>query len=79
MGPEPYRKDGQRPKLVLEAKDSFQALWFEEHLRPRLPALVDPIGTPIQVALQSRGPFRAPAPASHGRQRMTGHFSLDIS
>lgn len=48
-------KAGNGPKLILEAKDSFQALWFEEHLRPRLSALVDPLGASIQVSLQVAG------------------------
>lgn len=48
-------RPGNGPKLTLEAKDSFQALWFEEHLRPRLHALVDPLGEPIQVTLQIAG------------------------
>ena len=48
-------KTGNGPKIVLEAKDSFQALWFEEHLRPRLHALVDPLGEAIQVSLQIAG------------------------
>ncbi len=48
-------KTGNGPKLTLEAKDSFQALWFEEHLRPRLSGLVDPLGASIQVTLQVAG------------------------
>ena len=48
-------KAGNGPKLTLEAKDSFQALWFEEHLRPRLSSLVDPLGAPIHVTLQIAG------------------------
>ena len=69
-------KAGNGPKLVLEAKDSFQALWFEEHLRPRLSALVDPIGNPIQVSLQVAG--RAPIHAAKPRPQKfdPGHFSL---
>jgi chromosomal replication initiator protein len=48
-------KSGNGPKLTLEARDSFQALWFEEHLRPRLSAFVDPLGTTIHVTLQIAG------------------------
>lgn len=48
-------KPNNGAKLILEAKDSFQALWFEEHLRPRLSALVDPLGASIQVTLQIAG------------------------
>ena len=48
-------KPGNGPKLTLEAKDSFQALWFEEHLRPRLSALVDPLGASIEVCLLIAG------------------------
>jgi chromosomal replication initiator protein len=47
------------PKLVrfdaanvfLEAKDSFQASWFEEHVRPRLKGLVNNNQRPIKVHL----------------------------
>ena len=69
-------KMGNGPKLVLEAKDSFQALWFDEHLRPRLPALVDPIGNPIQVVLQVAG-RAGPRAAKPRPQRIdANHFSL---
>jgi chromosomal replication initiator protein len=69
-------KTGIGPKLVLEAKDSFQALWFEEHLRPRLSSLVDPIGNAIQVTLQvaGRSPFRSAKPRP--QKFDPGHFSL---
>jgi chromosomal replication initiator protein len=69
-------KAGSGPKLVLEAKDSFQALWFEEHLRPRLSALVDPIGSPVQISLQVAG-RTAPRPTKPRPQRFDpNHFSL---
>ncbi len=75
-------KAGHGPKLALEAKDSFQALWFEEHLRPRLPALVDPLGTPIQVSLQIAGKI---APRKSGEKtiarpakNVVGQFSLSF-
>lgn len=37
--------------LYLEAPDTFQALWFEEHLRPKLPSLVNNNNRPIKVHL----------------------------
>jgi len=40
-------------KLTLEAKDSFQALWFEEHIRPKIGGCTDPMGAPIRVTLQT--------------------------
>jgi chromosomal replication initiator protein len=48
-------KQSTATKLVLEARDSFQSLWFEEHLRPRLSLLVDQMSSPIQVSLQVSG------------------------
>lgn len=60
-------RTGVGPKLVLETKDSFQALWFEEHLRPRLSSLVDPLGAPIQVQLQITGKGNAPPRPSRPR------------
>jgi chromosomal replication initiator protein len=69
-------KTGTGPKLVLEAKDSFQALWFDEHLRPRLPALVDPIGSAIQVTLQIAGRSGPRAAKPRPQKVEAGHFSL---
>jgi len=46
------KKAGYR-RLTLEAKDSFQALWFEEHVRPKIGACVDPMGASIRVTLQT--------------------------
>lgn len=48
-------KQGPHQKLIVEARDSFQALWFEEHLRPRLSSFVNPLGEPIHVSLQTAG------------------------
>ena len=69
-------KVGNGPKLVLEAKDSFQALWFEEHLRPRLSALVDPIGSPIQVTLQVAGRSGPRSTKPRPQKADPGRFSL---
>jgi chromosomal replication initiator protein len=38
--------------IVLSAQDAFQALWFEEHLKPRLHLLKDPLGRAIPVILK---------------------------
>lgn len=42
--------------LYLEAKDAFQVLWFEEHIRPKIKgSLVNANGRPIQVHLSVAG------------------------
>jgi chromosomal replication initiator protein len=73
-------KTGNGPKLTIEAKDSFQALWFEEHLRPRLSALVDPLGASIQVCLHVAGKPPSQRAISHSANRSskfdTPQFSL---
>ena len=43
--------DFDAANLYLEAGDSFQAHWFEEHLRPRLCSLRNNNGRPIKVHL----------------------------
>jgi chromosomal replication initiator protein len=48
------------PKMILSAKDSFQALWFEEHLRPRLEHFKDPLGTKVAVSLEIFGKTKKP-------------------
>lgn len=45
--------------LYLEGKDSFQTLWFEEHIRPKLKAFVNNNGSPIKVHLAIRGSGRS--------------------
>jgi len=47
-------------RLTLEAKDSFQALWFEEHIRPKVSACVDPMGAPIRITLQTSSTAKKP-------------------
>ena len=57
LGPEIVRK--WIPRLVrfdaaniyLEASDSFQISWFEEHVRPRLKGLLNNNQRPIKVHL----------------------------
>lgn len=63
-------KTGNGPKLIVEAKDSFQALWFEEHLRPRLCALVDPLGSQIHVTLHIPGKTPGNKGMSKGSSRL---------
>lgn len=48
-------KQGPHQRLLIEARDSFQSLWLEEHLRPRLASFVNPIGEPIHVSIQTAG------------------------
>lgn len=48
-------RQGVNHKLYVQVKDSFQALWFEEHLRPRLQSLTDPLGAPIRVVVETAG------------------------
>lgn len=43
-------------KIVLRPKDSFQTLWFEEHLKAYLPYLKDPVGNVIPVFLDTKLP-----------------------
>lgn len=39
--------------LILEAKDAFQALWFEEHMRHKIDAVFkNPKGRPLKVKIQ---------------------------
>ncbi len=46
----------EKGKLYFEAADSFQALWFEEHIRPHVKDFVDPNTTfPIPVLIKVRG------------------------
>jgi chromosomal replication initiator protein len=75
-------KPGHGPKLVLEAKDSFQALWFEEHLRPRLHGLVDPLGEAIHVSLHIAGRSLTGKRAAKTLSKPIGfnpnHFSLSF-
>lgn len=47
--------------LYLEASDSFQANWFEEHIRPRLKSFVNNNNHPINVHLAVAGTTPAPA------------------
>lgn len=69
--------------IYLEAPDSFQALWFEEHIRPRLHLFVNQKSKPIKVVLTVQG---KPAPAKKrdigkdGHSQFTLHFDeLDPS
>lgn len=46
----------EKGKVLFEANDSFQALWFEEHIRHMLPSFVDPeSSSPIPVVLKVKG------------------------
>ena len=47
-------RQGANHKLYVEVNDSFQALWFEEHLRPRLHLFTDPLGTQIRIVVETR-------------------------
>jgi len=48
--------------LYLEAQDSFQQLWFEEHIRPQLSNFVNNNNTPIKVHLGIHQASNAPPP-----------------
>jgi len=50
-------KHASYQRLSLEAKDSFQVLWFDEHIRPRLKNLVDPMGAQIRVSISQPLPL----------------------
>ncbi|MBN1914520.1 MAG: chromosomal replication initiator protein DnaA [Parachlamydiales bacterium] len=39
--------------LFLEAQDSFQITWFEEHIRPKLKKFINSNGSPIKVHINS--------------------------
>lgn len=52
--------------LYLEGKDSFQTLWFEEHIRPKLKTFVNNNGTPIKVHLAIKGSGRPVADKNEG-------------
>lgn len=39
--------------IYLEAQDSFQVLWFDEHIRPKLDVLLNNNNTPIEVHLKT--------------------------
>jgi chromosomal replication initiator protein len=42
--------------IYLEVDDSFQASWFEEHVRPLCQKLINNNGRPIQITLTHRSP-----------------------
>lgn len=42
--------------IYLEAEDSFQVSWFEEHVRPQCQKLVNNNGRPIRILLKLRSP-----------------------
>ena len=44
--------------LYLEAKDSFQVLWFDEHIRPKLAQFVNANQKPIKVHIEVPGTSR---------------------
>ncbi len=69
-------KSTGKQKIILEAKDSFQALWFEEHLRPRLAWLLDPLGMPIAICLQTAGKSAPPKKPSKPSKAEPLAFSL---
>lgn len=50
--------------LYLEAQDSFQINWFEEHVRPRLKGLLNNNQRPIRVHLETlkKAPFKQEEP-----------------
>ncbi len=59
--------------LYLEAKDSFQAIWFEEHIRPKLlTKFVNNNNKRIKVHLQvGRLPAQAPSPKKDAKKNTT--------
>lgn len=60
--------------LYLEAKDSFQAIWFEEHIRPRVQTkFINPNSKRIKVHLSI-----AKLPAKEKNPALPGKFSKKI-
>ena len=58
------------PKIIFSAKDSFQALWFEEHLRPRLEHFKDPLGARVAVSLEVFGKPKSPIQKNFSNPRI---------
>lgn len=70
--------------LYLEAKDSFQVLWFEEHLRPTLKSKLlnnnfRPVKVHISVGELKTPPAQAPAKSKTGKSPspQAVHYFLD--
>ncbi len=55
----PKRVRFDAANIYLEAKDSFQISWFEEHIRPRIKGLMNANGRPIKVHLLAEKKERA--------------------
>ncbi len=76
-------KKSDLSSLHLEAPDSFQALWFEEHVRPRLHLFVNQKSKPIKVLLTIQGKptnTKKRDVAKEGLPQFTLHFDeLDPS
>ena len=54
--------------LSLEANDSFQRLWFEEHIRPKLKDFVNNNKTPIKIHITTAGTeIKAPKTQSQAK------------
>ena len=53
----------EKGKAAFEAADSFQALWFEEHIRPRIQDFIDPnTSKEISVIVKVKGQGKKPKP-----------------
>ena len=66
--------------LYLEAQDTFQLAWFEEHIRPKLKNFANNNNSPISVSLTLNGPKDTPkekaAKVKARKQFETPSFSL---
>lgn len=63
--------------IYLEADDSFQVSWFEEHVRPFCKKLVNNNGRPIRVTLASPGTKKILPKESGSEPFMVGSEPLD--
>ncbi|AGW38875.1 chromosomal replication initiation protein [Chlamydia pecorum W73] len=63
--------------LYLEAKDSFQVTWFEEHMRHKVKAgLVNNNGKPIRVHVTSMDKSASFSKEKHIQQEKTSYFTM---
>jgi len=64
--------------LFLEAEDNFQALWFEEHIRPKLATFTNNNGSKIRVHLAISGATLGPAKSRAKKQFSTAPFTISF-
>lgn len=62
--------------IYLEAKDSFQVLWFDEHIRPKLAQFVNSNQKPIKVHIEVPGTSKTKRPKVLKKQEQEIAFQM---